>query len=109
MVEAGKLLSFDANGKPKGRAWRTQDGRVIKIKKMSDEHLENTIRFLERRGVRTEHEQVTDPVAQTEAMMCGHSVTTRCQYEAMLEERERRAKVSAENNSESGARRELGS
>lgn len=30
-------------------AWQTKDGKVIPIKEMTDEHLEHTIRMIERR------------------------------------------------------------
>lgn len=87
-----------------GKAWQTRDGRIINIEDMDDQHLENTIRWLEVRGLSTRTEQGRNPVARTEAMMCGVSDTTQKQYEAMLEERKRRAKLSSPDRTKPGAR-----
>ncbi len=91
------------NGRFVGKAWKTKDGRLILIKDMDDKHLANTIRYLEARGVRTEEEQRTDPIAQTEVEMSNVSVVTRVQYEAMLKERERRANLPPAHTPESAA------
>lgn len=90
-----RLADIDENGHIVVRAWRTKDGRIVDIKKMDDEHLKNTIRFLERRGVRSEKEQETDLIARTEAAMCQMGELAQAQYEAMLKEKEHREKVSA--------------
>jgi len=36
----------------KNKLWTTADGRSIKIKNMSDSHIENTIQYLHRKGDR---------------------------------------------------------
>lgn len=53
--------------------WKTRDGRIYVIEQMADTHLENTIRYLERRGVQcammTPEEREQDPVANAEYNM----------------------------------------
>jgi hypothetical protein len=57
----------------KAHVWKTQDGRVIPMKLMTDAHLENTIRYLEVRGVEaaalTDEQRAEDPVANAEFLM----------------------------------------
>jgi hypothetical protein len=40
---------------PEDGYWRTQDGRVVRIRDMTDQHLRNTILMLRRRGFRAGH------------------------------------------------------
>jgi hypothetical protein len=71
--------------------WTTRDRRVVLIANMDDEHLTNTIAFLEARGARGKMEVANDPVAKTEARMSRFGSSTLAKYNRMLEERDRRA------------------
>ncbi len=74
--------------------WKTRDGRLVKMKDMSDLQLEATIRYLEAYGVEavlmTPEQLEEDPVARAELLMGrmneGHGV----KYKELLTERERR-------------------
>jgi hypothetical protein len=75
--------------------WKTQDGRVIPMRHMTDAHLENTIRYLETRGVEaatlTDEQRAEDPVANAEFLM-GSAVRDIDvkKYRQLKAERERR-------------------
>lgn len=78
--------------------WVTRDKRVVRIRDMDDGHLENTIRFLERRGMRSPEELSADLVAATEFQIGGLSEYLQKKYAFLIAERKSRAEVSAADN-----------
>lgn len=83
-----------------GDIWRTRDGRLLLIKDMDDKHLENTIRYLRARGVRTEEEVLISPIAKTEAALTQHPDALRDKLAYMEREKARRAKLLASNRTQ---------
>lgn len=75
--------------------WVTHDKRRLRISDMDDDHLTNTIAFLERRGARAMvdvEEGARDGVAVAESLMSKLDPLTVERYKFMLGERERRKK-----------------
>jgi hypothetical protein len=74
--------------------WKTFDGRVIPIRAMDQNHLENAIKWLERRGIAgglmTPEQLEEDPVAKAEWLMGDVNEFTLVKYQQLLAERERR-------------------
>lgn len=86
---------YDDDFLEKAPVWVTKDRRVLVMADMTDEHLTNTIRFLEARGMRTKQEVETDPVAAAEAVMSSFGLDLEAKYNQLLAERDRRAQVPA--------------
>lgn len=79
--------------KASDNSWRTLDGRVVAISEMHDNHLENVILLLERRGIQAfvlppDHPEYE--LIQTLAQMTGVKSDSVPRYQNLLKERERR-------------------
>lgn len=80
--------------------WRTKDGRVLLLSEMKDDHLANTIKWLEVRGALAyaavhAKKKTHDPVDAAELKMTGFRPDQYKSYKNLLKEQKRRENAAA--------------